>query len=467
VLTSGLKADNHPEILKPFFPSGFRSLAGFLAATSILGGCAFGGPSEAERSAAAARTEAARTFSSTSVSGQRLSIPELDQLTYGYADRFNMVISSAVNAIKRGNPDPEQRRVAHQIRLNAVLAMNDVVSGNDPYAKTLDLVVSVTLDSILLIDENRAEEMFGERAPALISAIRTMRIEAWELAARVLTQDQLELLDYIILEWRRTHPHVEQVSYVKFDNFAGARAAGLLTDLRSGDGFLAPLSEASEVLKDWARLTERIFWYSKRAPDIAAIQAEGTVNEILSAPEINALLQTAERLGKTAEAMPRTVKAEREAFFAELEKHQGLLTNVLGDVRKIMVDVNSAGQAANLLTTNLQQALLTIDLLVRRLRFDEPSARPFDIQDYTAAITRLNEVVMNVQQLSSSADQFTRSEGWQRFLKDMTDATDRRLDSAFVRVCLALGLAFILAVVYRVISVQLKRRMTHASQERS
>jgi len=467
VLTSGLKTGNHVDILKLAFPIGLRSLPGVLAGASILSGCALGGPSEAERRAAAARAEAARTFTSTSVSGQRLAIPELDQLTYGYADRFNMVISSAVNALKSGNPDPEQRRMAHQIRLNGVQAMNDIVSGNDPYAKTLDLVVAVTLESILLIDEDRAERLFGDRAQILISAIRTMRIEAWELAARVLTQDQLELLDYIILEWRRTHPTVEQVVYVKFDNFAGARAAGLLAELKSGEGFLAPLSEANEVLKDWARLTERIFWYSKRAPDIAAIQAEGAVNEILSAPEINALIQTAERLGKTAEAVPQTVKAEREAFFADLENHQSLLTNVLDDVRHITADVGSVGQAANVLMTNLQQALLTVDLLVGRLHLDQPGARPFDIQDYLAVLTRLNEVVTNVHQLSSSADQFSRSEGWQRFLKDMTDATDRRMDSAFVRICQALGLAFLLAVVYRVVSLQLKRRMTLTSQQGS
>src|SRR5262249_15618107 len=149
--------------------------------------------------------------------------------------RFYMVIGSAVEAIKRGNSDPIQRRIAHQIKLNGVLAMNDIVTGLDPYAKALDLVVSVTLESIVLIDEDRAEQVVGDRAPILISAIRTMRIEAWELAARVLTQDQLELLDYIILEWRRTHPEVEQVAYVKFDNFATARAASLLADLKTGD----------------------------------------------------------------------------------------------------------------------------------------------------------------------------------------------------------------------------------------
>src|SRR5436190_3668326 len=144
-------------------PSRFRGLVGTLAITSMLGGCFSTGPSAAEQRASEARTEAARTFRSTSAAGQRLKIPELDQLTYGYADRYYMVISSAVDAIKRGNLDPVQRRSAHQIKLNGVLAMNDIVTAHDPYAKALDLVVSVTLESILLIDENRAERVFGDR----------------------------------------------------------------------------------------------------------------------------------------------------------------------------------------------------------------------------------------------------------------------------------------------------------------
>jgi len=402
-----------------------------------------------------------------------LSIPELDALTYGYADRYYMVIGSAVDAIKRGNSDPAQRRLAHLIKLNGVQAINDIVSNDDPYAEILDLVVAVTLESQLWIDENRAEQVFGARAPGLIKAMRTMRVEAWDLAAKVLTQDQLEQLDYIILEWRRMHPEVEQVVFVKFDNFAGARAAELLTELKSGGGFLAPLSEASQVLKDWGRLTERAFWYSKRAPNIAAIQAEGAVNEILAAPEVGSMLLAAERLSKTAEAAPQTIDAQRQALFAELDARQTLLTNTLGDVRQILADVNTLARTCSLLATNTQQTLAAVDDTLkatdeagRHFGFDRPPARPFDIQDYIVALARLNEVVTNVHELASSAELLTRSEGWKKGLQDMTDATDRRVDRAFSRLCLLLGLGFLLALAYRVIAIRLERRSARAFQEK-
>jgi hypothetical protein len=466
--------------LKAWAAYSLRGLAGSLAVLSILlsQGCStthHETPEEAQERLAAERAKSAQAVRNSLVAKpqHQLSIPELDQLTYGYADRYFTVISDATDAIKRGNPDPIQRRMAHQIKLNGVLSMYDIVSGNDPYSQIFDLVVSVTLQSVVLIDENGAEKAFGDHAPELIKAIRTMRVEAWELAAKVLTQDQLDLLDYIILEWRRTHPDIEEVAFVKFDNFAGSRSAGMLADLKSGGGFLAPLSDASQVLKDWGRLTERAFWYSKRAPNIAAIQAEGAVNEILSTPEVNSMLQTADRLGKSAEAVPQTLDAQRKALFAELDARQTLLTNTLGDLRHMMSDADSLGRSASLLATNVRQTLGTLsdtlkvaDTVGMHLGFDKPPARPFDIQDYTTAILRLNELVTNINQLSLSADGLTRSEGWQNCLRDISNLTDRRADLVFIRLCLLLGLAFALAVAYRFISLQLTRRMTPPERDK-
>jgi hypothetical protein len=444
---------------------------GLLCSSGCLSGRNRAAQKQAEERLAAQRAESAQAFKSSITGAQphEISIQELDQLTYGYADRYYMIVGSAVDTIKRNNPDPVQRRIAHQIKLNGVLAVNDIVSGDDPYSEVFDLVVAVTLQSTVWIDENGAERTFGDRAPVLIKALREMRVEAWDLAAKVLTQEQLELLDYLIIQWRLNHPEVQEVEFVKFDEFAGARSTALLSELKSGGGFLEPLSQASLVLKDWGRLSERAFWYSKRAPNIAAIQAEGAVNEILASPEIVSMLQTSQSLGKTADALPRTMDAQREAFFADIDARQTLLTNTLGSLHGIMVE-------ADALATNLQQTLAVLgdtlkvaDQVGRTFGVDkppQPSARPFDIQDYSAALVRLNEVVTNMHNLSMDADEITRSEGWNKAVKDITDATDRRVDRAFIRACLLLGLAFILAIAYRIISLKLARGAARQTQEK-
>jgi hypothetical protein len=186
------------------------------------------------------------------------------------------------------------------------------------------------------------------------------------------------------------------------------------------------------------------------------------------------MFQTAERLSKTAESIPQAIETERQAHFTQLDAHQNLLTNTLDDIRHIVSDVNSLGNTCTLLNTNLQmtlaalnETLKTTDEVGRHLGFDKPSARPFDIQDYITTLVRFNEAVTNVYQLSGSADQLTRSEGWKRALKDMTDATDRRVDRVFSRLCLLLGLAFVLAIAYRLISLKLERRIAHTAQPKA
>jgi hypothetical protein len=79
---------------------------------------------------------------------------------------------------------------------------------------------------------------------------------------------------------------------------------------------------------------------------------------------------------------------------------------------------------------------------------------------------RLNEAITNLHELSLSADQLTRSEGWRNGLHDISEITDRRVDRAFSRICMALGLAFLLAIVYRVIAIQLSRRMAPSVREK-
>lgn len=455
-------------------------MAGLLGIIVCSGnGCLFGGGGSVP---APQKTPVGTNFAAKPGSGpHRVTLEELDQLTNGFADRYYMTIGSAVDALKRENSDPIQRRIAHRILLNGVLSMNDIASSNDPYSQTLDLVVAVTLQSMVWIDENRAEKVFGDRAPILIKAFRTMRVEAWEIAARVLNAEQLELLDYYIVEWRRANPANEQVAFVKFDNFAALRSGGLLSDLKSGGGFLASIQEAGAELKEYRRLAERAFWYSKRAPNLAGLQAEAAVNEILAAPEIGSIIETADKLGATAASIPQTIERERKGLFAELDARQSLLTNSLSEVRTIVLGADALSRSVSTLTTNLQQTLTTVgetlktvDGIAHRYGLDQPSPRPatqpskpFDLQEYVTAVDRLNGLVTNVHGILSSADRFTRSEGWNKALLDASDMADKRLDRLFRNLWITLGIGFFGAILHRWIAPSIGRQPSHSPSPKS
>jgi hypothetical protein len=191
---------------------------------------------------------------------------ELEQLTYGFADRYLTYIISATDTIERDNPSSEQRRRAHQVRLVQVSAVYDIVTNADPFTRLLDLLLVVTLQSQKWIEEDQAERWFGDRAQPLITASRKAREDIWQIAARTMTPDQLEVLDYLIWDWRQRNRNVELVSYVRFDDFAAARGKSIIANVKSGAGLLAPVGEATKAVDEMRMLAERAFFYAKRLP---------------------------------------------------------------------------------------------------------------------------------------------------------------------------------------------------------
>ena len=95
--------------------------------------------------------------------GERITIEELDQLTYGFADRYMAYIVSACDEIEKTGATARQRRLAHQVKLVQVSTVLDIVTNADPFTQLLDLTLVVTLQSQKWIDEDLAEEWFGGR----------------------------------------------------------------------------------------------------------------------------------------------------------------------------------------------------------------------------------------------------------------------------------------------------------------
>ena len=403
----------------------------------------------------------------TAVPGQ-LTLDELDQLTYAFADRYFMSISSAVDRLKQDNPDAGQRRTAHRIKVTGVLAMNDIASSQDPYSQVLNLLVAVTLQTKVWIDENHAEIVFGERGPILVQALIEMRRDVWRLGARVMTPDQMERLEFLISAWRREHPDQDQVSFVKFDEFAASKASNLANELRSGGGLLAPLSEATQELVEYRRLAERAFWYTKRAPSIAGIQAEAATNEIMASPEISNLIGDVERVTKTAENLDKKIA---QVIVAVTESGPQMATttkDLLGSVAEVLREtrLTIAQAESGLNTANTVLGPLMVkpkDGPSDATSHEQPAlpGRPFNIIEYTEALRATREVLQETNQLAGQST--TASFLITRHLTEAAAFTDARLDRIFQWVWITLGLVFAAILGLILIVQRLKRQNRSAS----
>jgi hypothetical protein len=399
-------------------------------------------------------------------------LKELDQRLYAYADRYTTLVVSAADDIVQGNPDADQRRLAHQIKLVGTSSIYDIVTNPDPFTKLMDLLLVVTLQSYTWIDEDRADKAFGARAQPLIRALRTARTDIWKLASGILKPDQLQRLDNLILESRKDNPDVSFVSFMRFNEVSAARNKSVIAELKTESGLFSSISEATKVADEARLLAERAFYQTKRMPFLLNWQMEGLLNETLAKPEIRGplegsaqMMEAVNRVSATAEKLPQTIAAERAAIFDELGKREPTVTRLLEQTRKTTAEARDLTQSGERLTQQLNETskglnvtLASLDSFVTKhnlLAPPKPGAEPFRIEPYVAAAQQINQTVAGVNNALANSQKFVEARPWQAALADADALARARIDQVFWRAAMLLGLFFMLLLAYRVIASRL------------
>lgn len=319
---------------------------------------------------AAAEAMATREQSATGP----LTVAQLDALCYAYADQYMARIAAACDHIRKNSDDPAVRVAAAWLKAGSASNVVDIVTNGDPFTKLIDLVLVITLQSNVWIDENRAEELFPGVERPLIDALRAARVDVWELAARAMKPDQLETLDYLIWTWRRKNPDVEYVLFVRFSDFAASRGVAQIRSVRAGGGLLAPVAEAAQTAEEIRMLGERAFFAMKRMPMIAAWNAQAAAEETIAGPETAGILGSVRQLSSsidglsgsidgasgTFERLPDEIGAEVRSILDELDGRLAGLEEQLGWVGPLVQD-------GRLLANEAQESVLAAQELSKSL----------------------------------------------------------------------------------------------------
>jgi hypothetical protein len=394
-------------------------------------------------------------------------LKELDQRLYAFADRYTTLIVSAADEIVEGNPNADQRRLAHQIKLVGTSSIYDIVTNPDPFTKLMDLLLVVTLQSYTWIDEDRAEKAFGERSAPLIRSFRTARNDVWKLASGVLKPDQLQRLDNLILESRKDNPDVSFVSFMRFNEVSAARNKSLIAELKVESGLFSSISEATKVADEVRLLGERAFYQSKRLPFLINWQMEALLNETLAKPEIRAplegtaeMVQAVNRVSVMAENLPQTIATERAAVFEEIARRESAAGRLLVEARKTAAEARELAMSGERLTQNLNETTKGVNTTIASLDAfmtkqakaspPDPNAPPFRIEPYVQAVGEIQQTVAGVNQALLNSQKFVEARPWQAALADADALAQARIDQLFSRAAALIVLFFVLLLVYRV-----------------
>jgi hypothetical protein len=442
-----------------------RALLTIVCIALLLSGCAFVQRAEqtadAEQRSGGSRSAAAMK----SKAGAAITMQELDQLTYAFADRYLTYIVSACEAIEKNNPNAEQRRLAHQVKLVQVSSVYDIVTNADPFTQLLDLTLVVTLQSQKWIDEDQAERWFGERAGPLIDASRKAREDVWRIAARVMKPEQLEVLDYLIWDWRQKNRDIQLVSYVRFDDFASTRGKSVVEDVKTGSGFLAPVGDAKKAVDEVRLLAERAFYISKRLPFLMNWQMRSAVDETLNDPSVREVTANVTRVSTAIDRVPQDIARERAAIFAEMNRQQPFISAITSQIRGTVADSNQLAAQIAAITKSSDQLLATYDRLFIAPNRDKPKTgneKPFDIAEYTKTLQVLTEALKEANALVANGGSLLASPRFDQVTTKQVahagEQGERIVDAAFWRGVALIVAFFIMLAVYRLFAHWLHRR---------
>lgn len=400
----------------------------------------------------------------------KVTAAELDKAAYAFADRYTTQIVAATDAVLRGNPSAEQRRLAHQVKLVSVSGIYDIVTNAEPFAKLMDLLMVVTLQSYRWIDEDQAERTFGERGAPLIQAIRALRVDIWNVASRVLRPEQMQQLDALILDWRKRNPHVDILSYLRFDEVAGQRGPNALEEIKA-TGFFAEIAGATKVADDARLLAERAFYQAKRMPFLMTWQMEALMNEMLIKPELAQSLTAADSIAKSADRtsqavqnLPEQIARERDAIVTALEDRNGRLAKLLGEVRstagaadQLASRAHKVAESGERLTLNLRDTATGVtttaqaldQLLSKHSGPPKPDAKPFEIEPFVKVSSDLNQTVAGLNTLLGNTDTLMGKRPWTAPAQEVNALLSSQIDHAFSRALILIVVFFVLLFAYR------------------
>jgi len=376
-------------------------------------------------------------------SNQPIMSAELDELTRAFADRYVGLLYSACDALKKDNPDPVQRREAQVLMVDCATNIYDIASNADAFTRMLDLVVVTTLVSQVWIDDDRVAEVFAGREKLLIRALHHGRVEAWALAAQVLRPDQIDLLDYLLWDWRRHNPDMVRVSFVRFSNFAIGRGKSANSEVLAAGGFYANVGRQGQSIDEARLLAERMFYMLKREPTLLRWQVD-------------------------------TLK---EDIFNVLDDRIKQTDATVANVRAVVSEANELVTSIEPTSKSLNEMLKTADSVFARFEawdrwsVDLPGYRKFDIREYTEGLKELAVAVGKMNDMLKSSNELLGSPEWDRRIQQVSQSADERMKmaaeqsqlvmhNAFRRVYVAVGILFAMFILCLVAVFLVIRRLS-------
>ncbi|HKQ63010.1 MAG TPA: hypothetical protein VJS92_17090 [Candidatus Polarisedimenticolaceae bacterium] len=381
-----------------------------------------------------------------------VTVGELQALLMQFADRTCDAVGEAVREIRDANPAaPRLRRDAQLLRVQVATVTLSIAADPNPQIGLLDMVSWISLQAWALEGERGASRFGTAGRQQLAATFFGLTNRAWEIAGRALEPDEQAELREMIDTWKRNNPQAVEVGFVRFRDFAAARAESPLARVRATGVLrrLVPIGETNRQIEETRLLGERAMFLAQRMPALVRWQAEALLDEAVLSPRVEQALGSVDAFSAQLERLPERIDAQLRALLDELGRDRDAWTPLVTQARGTLVEGTRAATALREASDSLEHTLGTAERVLGRVPQNS------DVASYVAALDKLAAASRDLQAALTSAERLMASGA----LDGKLAAQGRGwVDHAFSRAALLLLLAFLLLVVYRVFSWWLARR---------
>ena len=252
-----------------------------------------------------------------------LTEAQLQSHLMSFADRFASILDTAIAKFENLNPSGKGRYEVLELMTFSLHHAFIIAGESDPNVALLDMVSMVTLGRIFFEEEGQSR--YGKKIVPVLAGYRRAEADIRNVAAKVLTPDQMLNLMRIIKRWRRENPEVKSFPLIRFSNFAADRRDSALSKAEEPEGLFESVESASEAVDEMRLLAERTVYLSTRIPQLFGLFGDLWLTRWMDNPDVQKTLtdlselsQGTSGLAATIEKLPTEISTVREATIKQL-----------------------------------------------------------------------------------------------------------------------------------------------------
>lgn len=399
-----------------------------------------------------------------------------------FTDRFAVVIEAAADQIVAQSDDRQIRRQAVLLKMRAIGLCREVVLQDNPHTAVIDLWAFCAQMRRYLV-EGDGSETFGQWQPIVIQAAQEIEADIetfaqWVVAPQVLPQVRRELD-----AWVKDHPLRGPLARQSglpspIDHTMGGPWRTVL-NFTSAINPLQGLDATQKRLEETNLAAERIRITAQYLPQQLRWQTELLLYDMEERQTVSSALDSFEtlansfdRLATEAQGLPTSLRTEVSAAMDDLAAQDESLRSTLAQARDTASEIgqsldqaervaDAVQHAASSLTETgkaWESAAQTFGQLSPQDNGDGADEKPFDINDYERTAQSLTTAAIELRGLASDIRQLIQAGELATALDDATTHSQELIDHVTWRVLWLIVALFVMAIVYRMISVRLTQK---------